>query len=85
MKKVYKKFDSFVGFRSKKKPDLNNLLEKIKFLLNNKKNIANLKKKDLNIIKIIKEDLFGKNKKKEPTSEKDKNHLFNLNIIFNFL
>jgi radical SAM protein with 4Fe4S-binding SPASM domain len=66
MKKIYKKFDSFVGFRSKKKYNPKDSLEKIKLLLNNKKNLTNLNKGELKIIKRIKEDLFEKKKKKEP-------------------
>jgi len=66
MKKVYKKFDSFVGFRYKKKYHLKDLLVKLKILLNNKKNLINLQKEELNIIKKIKEDLFEKDSKNYP-------------------
>jgi len=66
MKKVYKKFDSFVGLRYKKKYHLKDLLVKLKILLNNKKNLINLQKEELNIIKKIKEDLFEKDSKNHP-------------------
>ena len=66
MKKIYKKFDSFVGIRSKKNYDLNNSLKKIKQSFNSKKNIASLKQDELNIIKKIKEDLFENKKKATP-------------------
>ena len=66
MKKVYKKFDSFVGLRYKKKYHLKDLLIKLKILLNNKKNLINLQKEELNIIKKIKEDLFEKDSKNHP-------------------
>ena len=66
MKKIYKKFDSFVGLRYKKKYHLKDLLIKLKVLLNNKKNIRNLQKEELNILKKIKEDLFEKGSKNQP-------------------
>jgi radical SAM protein with 4Fe4S-binding SPASM domain len=66
MKKIYKKFDSFISIKSKKNYDLNNSLKKIKQSFNSKKNIASLKQDELNIIKKIKEDLFENKKKATP-------------------
>ena len=41
-------------------------MNKLKVLLNNKKNIRNLQKEELNILKKIKEDLFEKGSKNQP-------------------
>ena len=42
MKKIYQKFDSFIGIRTKKKYNLKDLLDKLKLLINDKKNLINL-------------------------------------------
>jgi len=66
MKKIYKKFDSFIGIRSKKIYKLKDSLEKIKIIIRNKKNLINLNREEIKIVGIIEEDLFGKKEKSEP-------------------
>ena len=42
MKQVYKKYNSFVGLRLKKKYDKNDLLNNLKLILDDEKNLVNL-------------------------------------------
>ena len=66
MKKIYRKFDSFIGIRTKKKYHLKDFLDKLKLLINDKKNLINLTKNELKIIKNVNEDLFKSLKNNRP-------------------
>ena len=66
MNKIYKKFNSFVGFRVKEKYNLKDFLEKLKVSLTNKSNLINLSQKKLEILKLIKQDLFQLKKTARP-------------------
>ena len=58
MKKVYRKFNSFIGIRVKKKFNLKNSLNNLKLHLNDKKGLLNLNKDEIKILNYIKKDLF---------------------------
>ena len=66
MEKVYKKFNSFIGLRIKKKFDLNFFLDKLQSYLNDKKNLLNLNKDEIEILNYLKQDLFESGTKKRP-------------------
>ncbi len=58
MKQLYKKYNSFVGFRLKKKYDAKIFLNNLRTILNDKKNLINLNQYYLRILDYIKKDLF---------------------------
>ena len=58
MKQVYKKYNSFVGLRLKKKYDKNDLLNNLKLILDDEKNVVNLDHYYLKVLDYIKKDLF---------------------------
>ena len=58
MKQLYKKYDSFVGFKLKEKYNQNDFISNIKLILENSKNLKNLNKYDLEILNYVKKDLF---------------------------
>ena len=67
MDNLYRKYNSFVGLRIKNKYDLDGFLQNLRINLEDKKNLVNLNKNQLNILKDIKKDLFEsgvKNKNK---------------------
>ena len=66
MKKIYRKFNSFIGIRTKKKYHQKDFLDKLKLLINEKKNLINLTKNELKIIKNVNEDLFKSLKNNRP-------------------
>ena len=66
MEKVYKKFNSFIGLRIKKKYDLKKFLDKLQSYLNDKKSLLNLNKDEIKIIDYIKKDLFKSGTKNKP-------------------
>jgi len=63
--KIYKKFNSFLGIRIKKKYNLNNFLDNLKIILNNKKNLVNLNNHHLEILGLVKKDLFQNKENKK--------------------
>ena len=65
MNKIYKKFNSFLGIRIKKKYNLNNFLDNLKIILNNKKNLVNLNNHHLEILGLVKKDLFQNKENKK--------------------
>ena len=71
-KKEYKKHNSFIKFSSSSKNDSNNILIKIKKILNNSNYLKHLNSVNLNLIKVIQNDLFSSNMKK------DSNDIFKL-------
>ena len=58
MKQVYKKYNSFIGIRLKKKYDKNDLLNNLKLILDDEKNLVNLDHYYLKVLGYIKKDLF---------------------------
>ena len=66
MKKVYVKFNSFIGLRIKKDDNLNNFLDDLNLCINDKKNLFNLNKNSQKIIEFIKQDLFKSGTKDKP-------------------
>ena len=58
MKQVYKKYNSFVGLRLKKKYDKNDFLNNLKLILDDEKNLVNLDHYYLKVLDYIKKDLF---------------------------
>ena len=58
-KKEYKKHNSFIKFSSSTKNDSKNILIKIKKILNNQSYLKDLSLDNLDIIKVIKKDLFS--------------------------
>ena len=65
MNKIYKKFNSFLGIRIKKKYNLINFLDNLKIILNNKKNLVNLNNHHLEILGLVKKDLFQNKENKK--------------------
>ena len=65
MNKIYKKFNSFLCIRIKKKYNLNNFLDNLKIILNNKKNLVNLNNHHLEILGLVKKDLFQNKENKK--------------------
>ena len=59
MKQIYKKYNSFLGLRLKKKYDTNDFLNKLKLILSDKKNLVNLNQYNTKILDYIKKDLFA--------------------------
>ena len=59
MEEVYKKFNSFIGLRIKKKYDINDFLNNLKSNLSDKKNLVNLNQYNTKILDYIKKDLFA--------------------------
>ena len=55
---IYKKYNSFVGIRIKNKYNLDNFLNSLKLILNDKKNLKNLSKDHIDILNYLKKDLF---------------------------
>ena len=66
MEEVYKKFNSFIGLRIKKKFDLNKLLDNLQLYLNDKKSLLNLNKDEIKIFDYLKQDLFKSGTKNKP-------------------
>ena len=66
MKEVYKKFNSFIGLRIKKKFDLKKFLNNLRLYLNDKKNLLNLNKDEIKILDYLKQDLFKSGTKNRP-------------------
>ena len=66
MKEIYKKYNSFIGLRLKEKYDLNEFLQNLKLILNDKKNIKNLNQPQIKILDYIKKDLFLSGTKDRP-------------------
>jgi radical SAM protein with 4Fe4S-binding SPASM domain len=66
MKQLYKKHNSFLNLKVKKKSDIKIFLFNLKSILVDKKNLINLKKEHLKIIENIKKDLFLSGTKDEP-------------------
>ena len=58
-KQIYKKYNSFLGLRLKKKYDTNDFLNKLKLILSDKKNLVNLNQYNTKILDYIKKDLFA--------------------------
>jgi len=58
VKQVYKKYNSFVGLRLKKKYDKNDFLNNLKLILDDEKNVVNLDHYYLKVLDYIKKDLF---------------------------
>ena len=58
MKQLYKKYNSFVGLRLKKKYNVDSFLNNLKTILNDKKNLVNLSQYYIKILDYIKKDLF---------------------------
>ena len=69
MKQLYKKYDSFVGFKLREKYDQNNFINHLKIILNSKKNLEKLNKYDLEILNYIKKDLFFSGSNNRPKFE----------------
>ena len=67
MNKIYKKFNSFLGLRIKKKYNLNNFLDNLKIILNDKKNLANLNNHHLKILRRLLKKIYLKIKKIKKT------------------
>tara|TARA_Y100001970_G_C14182543_1_gene830650 strand:+ start:73 stop:1230 length:1158 start_codon:yes stop_codon:yes gene_type:complete len=57
-KELYKKYDSFVGFKLKEKYNQNYFISNLKLVIENKKNLKKLNKYDLEILNYVKKDLF---------------------------
>ena len=57
-KELYKKYDSFVGFKLKEKYNQNDFISNLKLVVENKKNLKKLNKYDLEILNYVKKDLF---------------------------
>jgi radical SAM protein with 4Fe4S-binding SPASM domain len=66
MKQLYKKYNSFIGLRLKKKYDINIFLNNLRTILDNKKNLVNLDKNYIKILDYIKKDLFFSGTKSRP-------------------
>ena len=66
MEKVYRKFNSFIGIRVKKKFNLKNSLNNLKLHLNDKKGLLNLNKDEIKILDYLKKDLFKSGTKNRP-------------------
>jgi radical SAM protein with 4Fe4S-binding SPASM domain len=66
MKQLYKKHNSFLNFKVKKKSDINDFLTKLKVILDDKKKLINLRPDHAKIIEKIKEDLFLHGTKNKP-------------------
>ena len=66
MQKVYKKYNSFLGLRLKKKYDTNNFLNNLKSILKDKKNLVNLNQYYIKILDYVKKDLFESGTKGRP-------------------
>ena len=66
MEQVYKKYNSFLGLRIKKKYNANDFLDNLRLNLNDKKNSANLNQYYIKILNYIKEDLFASGIKGRP-------------------
>ena len=66
MQPVYIKYNSFVGLRVKNKYDLRSFLKNLKSHLNDKKNLVNLKQKDIKVLGNIMQDLFESGEKGRP-------------------
>ena len=66
MKQVYKKHNSFLGLRIKKKWDINDFLNNLKSILDNEKSLVNLNKNDTKILDYVKKDLFAFGTKDRP-------------------
>tara|TARA_Y100000590_G_scaffold18275_1_gene21780 strand:+ start:43743 stop:44891 length:1149 start_codon:yes stop_codon:yes gene_type:complete len=73
MNKIYRKFDSFIDIRTKEKHDSKEFLTKLKSSLTNKNYLSNFKKKDLEILDFIKQDLFENKKTERPKLKLTKN------------
>jgi radical SAM protein with 4Fe4S-binding SPASM domain len=58
MKQLYKKHNSFVGLRLKKKYNADSFLNNLKTILDDKKNLVNLSQYYIKILDYIKKDLF---------------------------
>jgi radical SAM protein with 4Fe4S-binding SPASM domain len=58
VKQVYKKYNSFVGLRLKKKYGKNDFLNNLKLILDDEKNLVNLDHYYLKVLDYIKKDLF---------------------------
>ena len=58
MKQLYKKHNSFVGLRLKKKYNASSFLNNLKIILDDKKNLVNLSQYYITILDYIKKDLF---------------------------
>ena len=66
MKKIYKKFNSFIGLRIKNKFNIQNFLDNLQLHLNDKNNSLNLSQNEIQILEYIKKDLFESGTKKRP-------------------
>jgi radical SAM protein with 4Fe4S-binding SPASM domain len=66
VKQLYKKHNSFVGFKLKEKYDVDTFLESLKLILEDKKNLSILNKYDLEILNFVKKDLFLSGLKDRP-------------------
>ncbi len=66
MEKVYKKFNSFIGLRIKKKFYLKKFLGKLQSYLNDNKSLLNLNKDEKEIFNYLKQDLFKSGTKNRP-------------------
>ena len=66
MEEVYKKFNSFIGLRIKKKFDLNKFLDNLQLYLNDKKSLLNLNNDEIKIIDYLKQDIFKSGTKNRP-------------------
>ena len=66
MKHLYKKYNSFFGLRIKDKYDLNNFLNELKLILNDRKNLTNLSQYYIEILDYVKKDLFESGTKERP-------------------
>ena len=58
MKQLYKKHNSFIDLKIKKKSDIKIFLNNLRTILDDKKNLINLDNNYLKIIEYIKKDLY---------------------------
>ena len=68
-KELYKKYDSFVGFKLKEKYNQNYFISNLKLVIENKKNLKKLNKYDLEILNYVKKDLFFEGTNNRPKFE----------------